>query len=91
MVCFDGALGSVLLYQEEKRQYESIVTAYPQKRLCEIYGAEHLLRLVAALPVSHSFPCHSYGVIHFAHVIHSAIQSSPCSSTLAPHLSDTPL
>jgi len=47
---FDAALGSLLLYRFERLQYAEALKSYPDKRLSEIYGAEHLLRLFVRLP-----------------------------------------
>ena len=49
-VYFDKALGTILLYRQERLQYANIMKAYPGKRMCELYGAEHLLRLFVQLP-----------------------------------------
>jgi len=50
LVYFDKALGSVLLYRFERPQYADIVKSFTVKRMCEVYGAEHLLRLFVKLP-----------------------------------------
>jgi mortality factor 4-like protein 1 len=42
---FDKALGPVLLYRCERRQYHDIQKTNSTKDLTDIYGAEHLLRL----------------------------------------------
>ena len=52
---FEVALPSVLLYEQERWQLEEIYAAQAQvpdnkMLLGEIYGAEHLLRLLAKLP-----------------------------------------
>lgn len=44
---FESALPLLLLYQNEKKQYDDIEK---DKKLIEIYGAEHLLRLLVKLP-----------------------------------------
>ncbi|KAJ0393537.1 hypothetical protein P43SY_000673 [Pythium insidiosum] len=48
---FDRALGSILLYRHERRQYRDIQEKNPGAPLSEIYGAEHLVRLFVRLPV----------------------------------------
>lgn len=50
LIYFDKALGSLLLYRFERPQYADIVKSFTSKRLCEVYGAEHLLRLFVKLP-----------------------------------------
>lgn len=49
---FDSALPLVLLYPEEKPQYESLKNdpKCKDKRPCQIYGCEFLLRLMVRLP-----------------------------------------
>ncbi|SAL99306.1 hypothetical protein [Absidia glauca] len=47
---FDKALGPVLLYRFERRQYHDIQKTQSTKDLTDIYGAEHLLRLFVQLP-----------------------------------------
>lgn len=48
---FDSGLGMILLYPEEYSQYETARMARPGVPPCEIYGIEHLLRLVVKLPM----------------------------------------
>ncbi|KAJ3369071.1 Esa1p-associated factor [Allomyces arbusculus] len=47
---FDRALGALLLYRFERQQYVDAVTANPDKTMSELYGGEHLLRLMVQLP-----------------------------------------
>lgn len=42
---FNKALGTMLLYRQERHQYADIRKQHPDKDLVELYGAEHLLRL----------------------------------------------
>ena len=49
-VYFDQALGSLLLYRFERAQYNQTMADHKNKRASEIYGAEHLLRLLVKLP-----------------------------------------
>jgi hypothetical protein len=42
---FDKALGTILLYRFEREQYALTLMRFPGRRMSEIYGAEHLLRL----------------------------------------------
>ena len=42
---FDVVLGTQLLYKFERPQYSDLLKNYPDKRMSEIYGSEHLLRL----------------------------------------------
>lgn len=44
-VYFEKALGSVLLYRNERQQYIQIQKTHPDKSIGEIYGVHHLLRL----------------------------------------------
>ncbi|ODV61437.1 Eaf3p [Ascoidea rubescens DSM 1968] len=49
---FDRSLGSILLYRFERTQFAELSKdeKNKDKRLCEIYGVEHLLRLFVSLP-----------------------------------------
>lgn len=47
---FNQALGSVLLYKYERRQFRETKDADKGRPLVDIYGAEHLLRLFVKLP-----------------------------------------
>jgi mortality factor 4-like protein 1 len=58
-VYFDRSLGQNLLYRHERTQYSEIRKKYitgqqvqvgPEKRMSEVYGAEHLLRMLVAMP-----------------------------------------
>uniref|UniRef100_A0A6V2RK16 MRG domain-containing protein n=1 Tax=Heterosigma akashiwo TaxID=2829 RepID=A0A6V2RK16_HETAK len=50
VTCFDGLLGHVLLYRFEREQYEVNMNKEGSLPPVDIYGAEHLLRLLTALP-----------------------------------------
>jgi len=50
LVYFDRALPNILLYRVERSQYEKLREEYPNRRVCEMYGGEHLLRLFVRLP-----------------------------------------
>jgi len=47
---FDRALGNILLYHFERQQYIDIENENEEKKMSEIYGAEHLLRLFVQFP-----------------------------------------
>eukprot|EP00041_Stephanoeca_diplocostata_P039003 m.1578729 g.1578729 ORF g.1578729 m.1578729 type:complete len:374 (+) comp25313_c0_seq7:287-1408(+) len=47
---FNAALGSVLLYPFERNQYAEMLEAQPRTPLSEIFGMEHLIRLLVVLP-----------------------------------------
>jgi len=47
---FDRALGNILLYHFERQQYIEIESKNEEKKMSEIYGAEHLLRLFVQFP-----------------------------------------
>ncbi|CAM9313779.1 unnamed protein product [Discosporangium mesarthrocarpum] len=49
-IYFDKALPLILLYRQERAQYDRIVQEHPGKSPREMYGAEHLLRLFVRLP-----------------------------------------
>lgn len=42
---FNKALPTVLLYRQERAQYDAVVQMFPQVPASELYGGEHLLRL----------------------------------------------
>eukprot|EP01103_Thecamoeba_quadrilineata_P015057 TRINITY_DN4639_c0_g1_i3.p1 TRINITY_DN4639_c0_g1~~TRINITY_DN4639_c0_g1_i3.p1 ORF type:complete len:177 (-),score=37.24 TRINITY_DN4639_c0_g1_i3:51-581(-) len=48
---FDRGLGIMLLYKFERQQYSEQLKRPSSKPPSEVYGAEHLLRLIAKLPV----------------------------------------
>lgn len=48
---FDRALGYLLLYRMERKQYEDTRAKHPDTPMSEIYGIEHLVRLFVRLPV----------------------------------------
>ena len=47
---FNQAIGTVLLYKYERKQFNEMKGAHKDKSPAEIYGAEHLLRLFVKLP-----------------------------------------
>lgn len=47
---FDRCLASSLLYRAERRQHDAAIAEHPDLRPSQLYGAEHLLRLVVKLP-----------------------------------------
>ncbi|CAM9802988.1 unnamed protein product [Phaeothamnion confervicola] len=49
-VYFEKALGKILLYRQERAQYDHVTKASPGKDASQIYGCEHLLRLFVRLP-----------------------------------------
>ncbi|CAM9227841.1 unnamed protein product [Scytosiphon promiscuus] len=49
-IYFDKALPLILLYRQERTQYDITVQKLPGKSPSEIYGAEHLLRVFVRLP-----------------------------------------
>ncbi len=57
---FDKALGSLLLYKFERQQYSEILKNSPNKAMSEVYGAEHLLRLLGMDGMIFLFYCTYY-------------------------------
>lgn len=49
-VYFEQGIGTILLYQFERKQYEEMLKEDPELSPCDVFGAEHLLRLFAKLP-----------------------------------------
>jgi len=47
---FEKALGTLLLYSFERLQYSEVLKKNKKKKVSQIYGAEHLLRLFVILP-----------------------------------------
>ncbi|ODV87712.1 hypothetical protein CANARDRAFT_193965 [[Candida] arabinofermentans NRRL YB-2248] len=47
---FNKAIGSILLYRHERIQYKTTLTKYKGIDPSEIYGVQHLLRLLSILP-----------------------------------------
>ena len=47
---FDKALPSILLYRQERAQYDALMEKFPSGRPSEIYGGEHFVRLYVRLP-----------------------------------------
>jgi mortality factor 4-like protein 1 len=45
---FDRALGSILLYRMERKQFQDVKSKHEDVPPSEIYGAEHLVRLFGA-------------------------------------------
>lgn len=61
IVYFDAALGNNLLYRFERKQYKDQLRLAQSadgadRRMSEVYGAEHLLRLFGESHLSHSGP-----------------------------------
>ncbi|GME95712.1 hypothetical protein B5S28_g905 [[Candida] boidinii] len=47
---FNRSLGSILLYQLERKQLKDLTQEFSSKLPSELYGVEHLLRLIVSLP-----------------------------------------
>mmetsp|Transcript_25070 Transcript_25070/g.41771 ORF Transcript_25070/g.41771 Transcript_25070/m.41771 type:complete len:386 (+) Transcript_25070:60-1217(+) len=47
---FDKALPTILLYRQERDQYDALCVKFPSSRPSQLYGAEHLLRFFVRLP-----------------------------------------
>ncbi|KAF8792751.1 Mortality factor 4-like protein 1 like protein [Argiope bruennichi] len=47
--CFNGLLGNMLLYKFERPQYAEMLSEYKHLKMCEIYGAIHLLRMFTSV------------------------------------------
>ncbi|KAI8868251.1 MRG-domain-containing protein [Ramicandelaber brevisporus] len=69
---FNAALGTVLLYRNERQQYSEILISHRGKQMADIYGAEHLLRLFVQLP---------------AFLVHTALEEDAVE-LLRAHLND---
>lgn len=51
LLYFDEAVGSILLYDVERAQFEEVSEKKPEsKRFCDLCGIEYLLRLFVRLP-----------------------------------------
>ncbi|KNC98664.1 uncharacterized protein SPPG_06345 [Spizellomyces punctatus DAOM BR117] len=48
---FNTGLKNILLYRSERPQFAGLVKRLPKMEPCDVYGAEHLLRLFVRLPV----------------------------------------
>ena len=48
---FDKALGMMLLYEEERAEYKEFRAQNAGKRMSDVYGTPHLLRLLVKLPL----------------------------------------
>jgi mortality factor 4-like protein 1 len=47
---FNMALPLILLYRCERQQYEQLVAQHPRKAPAQLYGVEHLMRLMIKMP-----------------------------------------
>eukprot|EP00123_Amoebidium_parasiticum_P013979 comp22258_c0_seq1/m.32893 comp22258_c0_seq1/g.32893 ORF comp22258_c0_seq1/g.32893 comp22258_c0_seq1/m.32893 type:complete len:335 (-) comp22258_c0_seq1:67-1071(-) len=47
---FDSCVGPLLLYRLERWQYRALLDMQPPRRLHDVYGPEHLLRMLVKLP-----------------------------------------
>jgi len=47
---FEHGCGSMLLYKQERPQFDELISEDENVRLCEMYGVAHLLRLFIKLP-----------------------------------------
>jgi len=47
---FDKALPSILLYRQERAQFDALMQKFPDGNPSEIYGGEHFVRLYVRLP-----------------------------------------
>lgn len=66
---FDRALGSILLYRMERKQYNDVKQKHPDTLLSEIYGAEHLVRLFGASLLGGWWFCCSHSLTRLSNVV----------------------
>lgn len=75
---FDRALGAILLYRMERKQFDEIKQKNDEVPVSELYGAEHLVRLFGAWLLSHL--CMFGGRSHFDSSCSEWQCASPCCS-----------
>jgi len=72
---FEAACGTMLLYRQERLQYTDQKEASPDTDICDVYGAEHLLRLFVKLPtlLAHA-NVDERGSAHLAHCLQDILR-----------------